>query len=107
MTMRAGLLNEPIEIYEKVVTTNSFGEQTEDWSLKYSTMARLIHDGGNRVILNDEVFFAHTKTFQIRDYVPVGDYDRIKWNSQYYRILNIEPDKHMMNKTIKTELIDD
>jgi head-tail adaptor len=105
--MRAGLLNEPIEIYEKVLTKNSFGEQTEDWSLKYSTKARLIHEGGNRVIQNDEVFFAHTKTFQVRYYVPVGDYDKIKWDEKFYRILNIEPDKAMMNKTIKTELIDD
>jgi head-tail adaptor len=105
--MRAGLLTEPIEIYEKVLSTNSYGEQTEEWVLKYSTKARLIHDGGNRVIQNDEVFFAHTKTFQVRDYVPVGEYDKIKWDSKYYRILNIEPEKSMMNKTIKTELIDD
>lgn len=105
--MRAGLLTEPIEIYEKVLSTNSFGEQTEEWVYKYFTKARLVHDGGNRVIQNDEVFFAHSKTFQVRDYVPVGEYDKIKWDNNYYRILNIEPDKNMMNKTIKTELIDD
>lgn len=105
--MRAGLLTEPIEIYKKVLTDNQYGEQTEEWVLKYSTKARLVHDGGSRVIQNDEVFFAHTKTFQVRSYVPVEDFDMIKWNSKNYRILNIEPDKNMMNKTIKTELIDD
>jgi SPP1 family predicted phage head-tail adaptor len=105
--MRAGLLTEPIEIYEKVLQNNQYGEQTEEWVLKYSTKARLVHDGGSRVIQNDEVFFAHTKTFQVRYYVPVEDYDKIKWDGKYYRILNIEPDKMMMNKTIKTELIDD
>lgn len=105
--MRAGLLTEPIEIYEKLITRNEFGEEAEQWQLKYSTKARLVHDGGSRVIQNDEVFFAHSKTFQVRDYVPVGEYDKIKWDSKYYRILNIEPDKKLMNKTIKTELIDD
>jgi hypothetical protein len=75
--------------------------------LKYSTKARLVHNGGNRVIENNEVFFSHSKTFQVRDYVPVDDYDRIKWDNKYYRILNIEPDKERMNKTIQGELIDD
>lgn len=105
--MRAGLLTEPIEIWEKHIVTNGYGEETETWTLKYSTKARLVHNGGNRVIENNEVFFSHSKTFQVRIYVPVDDYDRIKWDNKYYRILNIEPDKDRMNKTIQGELIDD
>lgn len=105
--MRAGLLTEPIEIWTKTVVTNDFGEETESWALKYSTRARLLHDGGSRVIENEQVFFSHTKTFQVRDYVPVDDYDKIIWDHKEYRILNIEPDKKQMNLTIKTELIDD
>lgn len=105
--MRAGLLTEPIEIWEKTLFINDFGEETEDWSLKTRTRARLVHNGGNRVIENSEVFFAHTKTFEVRDYVSVGDYDRIVWKDKKYRILNIEPIKEQMKLTIKTELIDD
>lgn len=105
--MRAGLLKETIEVWEKTLTTNDFGEETEEWTLKYTTKARLVHNGGNRVIENSEVFFAHTKTFEVRDYVAVDDYDRIVWNGKKYRILNIEPDKAQMKLTIKTELIDD
>ena len=105
--MRAGLLKEPIEIWEKTLLTNEFGEETETWQLKDSTKARLIHDGGSRVIENSEVFFAHTKTFEVRDYVNVDDYDRIIWDNKKYRILNIEPTKSQMKLTIKTELIDD
>ena len=105
--MRAGLLKENIEIWQKSLTTNDYGEETEIWSLKYSTKARLVHNGGSRVIENEEVFFSHTKTFEVRDYVPVDDYDRIVWNNKKYRILNIEPDRTQMKLTIKTELIDD
>lgn len=105
--MRAGLLTESIEIYEKTLVKNDYGEESENWVLKYSTKARLVHDGGGRVIINDEVFYTHAKTFQVRSYVPVEDYDRIKWNGKFYRILNIEIDKKINNITIKAELIDD
>ena len=105
--MRAGLLTEKIEIWEKTLVTNEFGEQTETWNLKNTTRARLVHNGGNRVIENSEVFFAHTKTFEVRDYNKIGDYDRIVWDNKKYRILNIEPDKAQMKLTVKTELIDD
>lgn len=105
--MRAGLLQEPIEIWEKILQVNEYGEETETWTLKYSTRARLVHDGGNRIIENNDIFFTHTKTFQVRDYVPVEEYNRIVWNNKNYRILNIEPDKSKMNLTIKVELIND
>lgn len=105
--MRAGLLTETISILEKVLITNDYGEETETWVDKYTTKARLVHDGGGRVIVNDEVFYTHAKTFQVRMYVPIEDFDRIQWDGKYYRILNIEIDRTQNNKTIKAELIDD
>lgn len=105
--MKAGLLTELIEIWTKTLETNKYGEETETWAKTYETRARLVHDGGSRVIRNDEVMFTHSKTFQVRDYVPVGNYDRIKWEGNFYRILNIEPDRVSMNQTIKVELIND
>ena len=105
--MRAGLLKEQIEIWSKQLTVNEFGEEVEDWISTYKTRARLVHDGGSRVVSNDEILFTHSKTFQIRQYVPINELDRILWNGKFYRILNIEPDDVQMNKTIKTELIND
>lgn len=105
--MRAGLLTEQIEIWSKQLTINDFGEEVEEWIKTYQTRARLVHDGGSRTLSNDEVVFTHSKTFQIRDYVPISELDRIFWNGKYYRILNIEPDRTQMNQTIKTELIND
>lgn len=105
--MRAGLLTEQIEIWSKHLTVNEFGEEVEDWIKTYKTRARLVHDGGSRVVSNDEIVFTHSKTFQIRQYVPINELDRILWNGKFYRILNIEPDRVQMNQTIKTELIND
>ena len=105
--MRAGLLTEQIEIWSKTLAVNEFGEEVEDWIKTYQTRARLVHDGGSRVVSNDEIVFTHSKTFQIREYVPINELDRILWNGKFYRILNIEPDDVQMNKTIKTELIND
>lgn len=105
--MRSGLLKEPIEIWTKTLITNDFGEEEENWIIKDTTRARLVHDGGARVNQNDEIVFTHSKTFQFRLYVEVDDLDRIKWNGKFYRILNIEPDREQMCQTVKTELIND
>lgn len=105
--MRAGLLKEKINIITPELTTNDYGEQTTEWLLKYSTRARLIHNSGNRIEPNGEVFYSHIKTFEIRDYVPVDDFDRIIWNDKQYRILDIEPNEEQMKKIIKVELVND
>lgn len=105
--MRAGLLNEQVEILTSTLEKNDYGEQTETWTTTYTTKARLIHDSGDRTEINDEVFYAYTKTFQMRQYVPVEEYNRIKWNNKIFRILSITPDKHQQNLTVKTELVND
>ena len=55
-----------------------------------------MHKGGNRTLSNDEVAYQYTKTFQVRHYIMVNEYDRIQWNGKIYRILDIEPDKQQM-----------
>lgn len=105
--MRAGILKEKIEIITPQITTNDYGEQTTEWVLKYSTRARLIHTSGNRIEPNSEIFYSYTKTLEIRDYVPVDDFDRIIWNEKQYRILDIEPDESQMKKIIRVELVND
>lgn len=105
--MRAGLLTEPIKILQSVLTINDFGEQTETWELKSETRARLVNDGGDRTIINGEIFYSNIKTFQVRLYVDIDDFDRIEWNGRQYRVLNIQPDKGKQNKTIRTEVVND
>jgi head-tail adaptor len=105
--MRAGLLKEKIQIITPQLTVNDYGEQTTEWVSKYNTRARLIHTGGGRVEYNDEIFYSHMKTLEVREYVPVDDFDRIIWNNKQYRILDIEPDEAQMKKIIRIELVND
>ena len=105
--MRAGLLTERIDVLKPVVTVNDYGEETTDWQNIYTTKARLVHTGGNRMNVNDEIFYSYTKTFQIRNYVPVQDYYRILWDGKQYRILDIEPDRQQQQITVKTEIVND
>lgn len=105
--MRAGILKEKIEIITPQITTNDYGEQTTEWVSKYSTRARLVHINGNRIEPNSEIFYSHEKTLEVRNYVPVDDFDRIIWNEKQYRILDIEPDESQMKKIIRVELVND
>lgn len=105
--MRAGLLKEDITIKTSQIETNSFGEETESWVVKYKTKARLVHDGGTRMLDNSEIWYSATKTFEVRMYVPIDEYDHIVWKGKEYRILNIEPMDAQWKKIIKTELIND
>lgn len=105
--MRAGLLKERIQILESSIIKNSYGEEETQWEVKCTTRARLIHKSGNRAISNEEVAYQYTKTFQLRHYIQVNEYDRILWNDNVYRILDIEPDKEQMLITINVELIND
>lgn len=107
MGIRAGLLNENIEIYKPVTTTNQFGEETTTFEFYKATKAREINDSGNRTNFNSEIFYAYTKTFQVRYYIDINEYDRIKWNNKFYRILDINPNKEQQYIGIKTELIND
>lgn len=105
--MRAGLLNEIISIYTPKVTINEYGEEYTSLELKLSTRAREINDSGNRTNQNGDIFYSYTKTFWVRYYIDVDEYDRILWNNKYYRILDINPNKEQQYKEIKTELIND
>lgn len=105
--MRAGLLTEQIDILESSLIRNAYGEEETQWSIKQTTKARLMHKGGNRTLSNDEVAYQYTKTFQVRHYIMVNEYDRIQWNGKIYRILDIEPDKQQMLLTINVELVND
>lgn len=105
--MRSGLLTEQIKLYTPITSGNSYGEEEITYQFSYETRARLVHDGGTRHIENGEVVLTHSKTFQVRIYVPVGEFDIVEWENKRYRILNVEPDKAQQLKTIKTELIND
>lgn len=105
--MKAGVLKEKIKILRNEFVKNRFGEETECWTEVYNTRAELKHDTGSRLNVNNEILYSAIKTFKIRYYVDVDDFDRVEWNGKQYRIISIEPDVNLQCKYIKTERVDD
>jgi len=104
--MRAGLLTRPITILTPETTINEFGEQVQEYKLKYKTRARVLHDSGSRDIMNGEIFYPYRKSFDVRSYVPVNEFDIIEFEDKRYRIITIDNRiEHTNDKVIVTELI--
>lgn len=105
---RAGLLNEVINIYSPTSTVNEYGEKIQTYTLSYTTRARVVHTSGNRSNENNEIFYSYQKSFTVRSYVPVTEYDQIEYCNKRYRILTIDNRIKVQNdKVIITELINE
>lgn len=105
--MNAGILNEIIWICHPIVEIDDYGNQHTSYSADYKTRASVSHDGGQRKDENNEVIYEYTKEFKMRRYVPISDFDRIKWNDKYWRILQIEQNKPLQQITAYTELVNE
>lgn len=103
----AGKLKEIIEIYSNTITKDEYGQEVETKVLKCSTKADLKHTNGNRELENSEIVHNYNKTLTVRYYVDVDDYDIIKWENKFYRVIDIEPNRDYQFKTITMEKIND
>ena len=103
--MRAGILNELIQILKLKQETNEFGEQFDLYVPSNMTRAEVTPMSGSRTDENHEIFYEHTYRFVVRRYVDVEDFDRIMWKCKQYRILNIDDDRTYNQKVITAELI--
>lgn len=105
---RAGLLTRPIEILTPTVEVNEYGEQVQTYEVTYKTRARVLHESGSRSNDNGEIFYPYQKTFQIRSYVPITEFDLIKFEDKKYRVITITNRIETQNdKLIVTELINE
>lgn len=109
--MRAGTLKYPIQIWQCTVTYNEYNEQESAYENYFSTRANITSESGQRTNENNEVFYTQLLTFEVRRYVPVNDFDRIKYNNKFYRIISIHDAEdnmqHMQMKRIVCELINE
>ena len=107
--MRAGILNDVIEIWTPTETINDYGERTLTWTKKYTTRANVSWDSGSRTMENSEIVNNYTKTFTVRSYVPVVEKDEIHWQEKKYRIISVEHRKELSFNgiLIRTEMINE
>lgn len=105
--MRAGLIQQPIDIYRAVVTKNLFGEQTTEWKRIIHTRARIIYDNGERTNMDGDMTYVYTLTFEVRRYHKIDEYDHIHYKDKKFRILSIEHNKVEQKQVIICQLINE
>ncbi len=105
--MRAGALNENIEILRSVKERDEYGIDKEQWQIYTQTKAQVKYMSGSKTVDVQEVFFAETVEFTIRYYHQILPTDRVRYYNQLYRIISINPDKRANSQTIVTELINE
>ena len=101
--MFAGLLNEPIQIYDFTKTKSSYGVVSDVLTLAYETRAKVSHIGGSRQVINGEIETPYSKNFVVRIYVPIKDTSWIKYDGKYYRVTSIDRDKAMQQTVVITQ----
>ena len=105
--MRAGSLNENIEILRSVKERDQYGIDKESWQTYTKTKAAVRYMSGSKTVDVQEVFFAETVEFTVRYYLNIRPTDRIKYYCQLYRIISINPDKRANSQTLVTELVNE
>ncbi len=105
--MRAGAYENIIKILKHSVIQTASGQQKESWEVIKQTRANVRQTSGNRTDQNNEVFYEYMKTFIVHKFVEVDEFDRIEYNGKQYRILSIDEDRHLNQKTIMTELVNE
>lgn len=105
--MDSGALTNIIEVYSPQLEKNEFGEQRTEYVKQYSTRSKVIQKGGNRSNENQEIVYNYIKVFEIRYYHKVNEFDRIKFEDHFYRILNIDKNRELQKITIECEKINE
>lgn len=105
--MRAGILNEQIEIWEPEYKDTGYGHKQMELVWFYTTRANIRYDSGSRINDNNEIFYTNNVTFTIRYYVPVKPQMQIKYKDNFYRIISIKPSHEINQKEIITELVNE
>lgn len=104
--MRAGLLNELVEVWKPEVT-NQHGEQVTDYSFTFRCKARVLSANRSRSQEMGEVYYPMTRTIEVRMYQQIGDYDRIVMRGRTYRILSVEIDRSQQCKRMELEEVNE
>jgi len=103
----AGKYRYDVEVYSPENAKSSVGSNMTTWTKVYTTKADVRFNSGNRSVVENEVFYDYSKVFILRMYVPIGDFDRIKFDGKYYRVINIDRRKEYHDIEVLAELVND
>lgn len=90
--MRAGLLNDRLDLYRAKQIRNEVNDQITEWIKVKTLRARLTRDISRRGEAVAEVFYSGQKTFLVRIQEKISENDRLGYRGEAYRIADIERD---------------
>ena len=105
--MDAGALDTKITILRLVSQRNEFGESVDFYKPLCDTRAQIVHNSGNKSDINYETQYTVTKTFIVRKYVDVREFDRIGYNGHMWNVISIDDDRIMNNKTVVATIVNE
>lgn len=106
--MRAGIFGKIVEIYREYKSVNEYGETIYgDFKKVYRTRAQVTKKSGEFTIQNDNTVYTSLTQFIFRRYVDIREFDRIRYNNDFYRVLNIMPDENRQCIRVDTEIVQD
>ena len=93
MSIYESLLNNSVDIYSRVPSTNSLGEKVYSWSVAYSSVkCRLVPvSARERVDLPGEFQKAQYRAYFLSSQA-ISISDRIKYNGDFYSIIDLYKD---------------
>jgi SPP1 family predicted phage head-tail adaptor len=105
--MRAGLLDEIIDIYSLITEKSDYGQTINTYVSSYNTKARVQRNTGFRSVQNDEKWHGYDIQFTVRYYVPITFTDQIHFQNEIYRIISIIKDRESNSIIIEAERVNE
>ena len=105
--MTAGSYEYPIAILQHREIVSEYGDQGDQYVNIGTTHAYIQQKGGGRTDAIREAEYIYRKTFVVRSYIEITEYDRIQYDDKVYRILSIERDRVKNQKTLECELVNE
>lgn len=105
--MWAGFLNEKIELYKFVKVKNEYGELVTQTEKVRDCRAKVSHLSGSRTVRAEEIQYPYTKSFTIRIHIYIDENMWIKWKNHFYKVMSIDPNRELQQKTIIAEIVNE
>lgn len=103
--MRIGNLRYIVEVYQKTITKNEYGEETEVWNLHMTLRAEKKELTATKTLSNKEIFNSKIILFVTYYRVNIDETMRIKFKNVDYKINSIKEVGYKEGLEIEVEKI--
>lgn len=98
--MRAGLLNERVDVYTLTTTRDASGAKVHSLTLRATYYCRVMNAAKQRETDADRLDYAPDITFQLRRQVLIMQTDILEYDGQKYVIRNIDKNRNTDTQTL-------